>query len=280
MAIQWETREEWGSLKITPGEINTLRKGIVIHWAGPGNYASESRERNRELVRAIQRYHVGKEYYDIAYGSIVCADGVVMEGRTRQDNPYYRVGSNGTYASNSDYTSILCLRGDQDGPITQKELEVLAELVAWYRMQGYGPELKGHREIVATPCPGDAIYYQLPMIRQNADVIIANEGDIMNAEQMEELAALTAQKTVNKLLRAKMTDGALAADHPKREVSFYWLMSRIAGRTGRTNAALQVTAEEVAAAVRAELEAMDFGADTKFTIVAEDNQIVVKPVDG
>lgn len=105
---------------------------------------------------------------DLEYGSILCPCGILMEGRTEQERPMVRVGSNGTADANRRYTSVQMMLGTQEPP-TDLEITWLGEAVAWLRSKGWGPAVVGHRDLSPTSCPGDDLYAALPRIRAAAD---------------------------------------------------------------------------------------------------------------
>lgn len=150
------TRAEWGAALAT-GSLNLIQRnplGVVIHWEGP-KMGSYPHSKCAGKVRGIQRFHQGaRKWSDIAYNEVVCPHGVRFEGRG------YGVGSaaNGTNEANRERYAICVMVGKGD-PVTQECLQAVADAVADYRAHGHaGEDILGHRDCVATDCPGDFLY--------------------------------------------------------------------------------------------------------------------------
>src|SRR5580765_5878137 len=85
--IVFEPRHVWGALppKGNPGPFEAL-EGTVCHYtAGAAGYQVQPDEPHdwcRDQVRSIQRDHrSGPDQSDISYNALVCAHGVMFEGR-------------------------------------------------------------------------------------------------------------------------------------------------------------------------------------------------------
>lgn len=163
-----DTWAEWGCRPVTL-ERNPRPVGVAVHYPGPGWYAFDSHAKCREVVRAWDAQHRARGSRMLEYGAIICQHRIVLEGRNRASDPMTRVGSNGTYASNSSHLSVQLMRGTNDKPPTDMELRALGEWIALLRKAGAGGQVRGHRDFYATSCPGDPLYRALPTIDRYAD---------------------------------------------------------------------------------------------------------------
>ena len=150
------TREQWGALDPKrPLTSMATAKGCTVHYEGPrmGAYAHS---RCAGIVRAIQRSHmanVKQGWKDVAYNELACRHGVRYEGRGYRNEP----GANGTSAANRGSYAICALIGEGD-EVTPELKAALRDAIDDYRARGAGNALYGHRDHVATKCPGNALY--------------------------------------------------------------------------------------------------------------------------
>ena len=169
--VRRETREQ---LRMTPParrRDDTIRRGLVVHWPGvnwPGaDWSARDHSVCQQKWREWQAFHMSRGSNDIEYGSALCYHRVWMEGRIEFDRWDVRVGSNGTAEANYLYGSFSILIGPDD-PLTQDLLRAAGEVVREHRDHGFGNVLKGHRDIVQTTCPGDAVFRAIPLIEKYA----------------------------------------------------------------------------------------------------------------
>lgn len=179
------SRAQWGaneSLRRGAPEFAPLRRAIVHHTVTATN---ESDPVGR--VRAIYEFHTrGRGWSDIAYNFVVDGAGRVYEGRRGASGaPDGEDGSGrgviGAHAKghNTGSVGIAMLGTYSDGRVvpTDAALDAVAAVVAWK----FGPRsidprspgaLVGHRDVVATGCPGDGLYHRLPELRDRAQARI------------------------------------------------------------------------------------------------------------
>jgi len=151
----WVSRAEWGA-KPPSGSGNTLSahpKGHAIHWEGPTMGVPDHDECDN-VVRSIQTYHMTSNgLSDIAYNILVCQHGYQFEGRGKGKGS----AANGTTQANADWYAIcaMCGQGDPQGPDLIRGLQ---DAAATCRAWGAADGSTGHRDHVATECPGDSLY--------------------------------------------------------------------------------------------------------------------------
>ncbi|HEX6920680.1 MAG TPA: peptidoglycan recognition protein [Actinomycetes bacterium] len=190
-------RAGWGADEsISPEDPIYLPGGVVKavavhHTAGTNDYAcSES----ASIVRGIYAYHVQSQgWRDIGYNFLVDKCGTIFEGRKGGvDRPVY--GAH-TYGWNSETTGISMLGNYNEVAPSTAALTAVARIAGW-KLGQYGgdpagtvtltagatqkslagrsfvagtaytfPQVFGHRDGVATECPGDNLWAKLPTIR-------------------------------------------------------------------------------------------------------------------
>jgi N-acetyl-anhydromuramyl-L-alanine amidase AmpD len=116
-----------------------------------------------------QDHQINRRWAGIGYHYVIRKDGSIERGRPRQ----YR----GAHCPDFNWRSLgvhLCGNFELEEP-TPAQLESLALLLADL-CEIYGLEAEsivGHRDCLATACPGEALYARLPEIRDNVAVLVA-----------------------------------------------------------------------------------------------------------
>lgn len=150
-------RADWNALppKSNPGGFSSYDATVCHYTAANKGYAvPESGDHSRcvSQVQSIQRQHQAiANQSDIEYNALACNHGVLFEGRVKG----YKGGANGTASSNATMPSICCLLGVGDQPSDK-----MLNAVAWFHSRvesiaGRLLEMKKHKDIYATSCPGD-----------------------------------------------------------------------------------------------------------------------------
>lgn len=202
MPLIRETRQSWGARppkfrRYVPAAV-AATGGVAVHWPGiTGSMRGISHDQCHAFLRGWQAMHMAGNSNDLEYGSVICTHRRWMEGRTEFDNWLVRVGSNGTTASNDNFTSIQFMLGTDD-IITNEEIDWLAEAIATERKHGWGSRVVGHRYFVGTDCPGDSIMRALPEITRRADEW-GEEPMRLSDEDIDKIAEETAAR-VNRVL--------------------------------------------------------------------------------
>lgn len=175
------SRKEWGAdpkLMTWAPEYQPVRKFVVHHTATSDGGASPA-----AAIRAIYYYHaVTLGWGDIAYNYLIDRGGNVYEGRSGGPNA---VGAHaGPYSEGVDGIGLLGTY-DEVQP-SEPMLASLVSLIAWrarsqnvdplgtsFMVDRTLPNVFGHRDVMATDCPGEAMYGLLPSVRQRAAALPA-----------------------------------------------------------------------------------------------------------
>ncbi|MEU5980141.1 N-acetylmuramoyl-L-alanine amidase [Streptomyces sp. NPDC047315] len=154
--MQFVRRSDWGAPATAADRIAKVR-GVKIHYLGTA-YTSRAHDRCDDQVRAIRAAHLAdkaENYSDIAYNLLVCEHGYVFEGR----GAYRRTGANGNPTLNVRHYAVCALLGSKGlATPTDAMLHGLRDAIEYLREHGAGLEVQGHRDGIATKCPGDALY--------------------------------------------------------------------------------------------------------------------------
>jgi hypothetical protein len=166
---------------------------FVHHTAGTNDYSCTD---SAAIVRGILAYHVQSQHWnDIGYNFLVDKCGKLFEGRRGGvDKPV--LGAH-TYGFNTDSAAVAVLGTYIKDRIPAVTQTVIAQVAA-YKLGRYGfdpstsarltesapdgkfpkgttvsfARISGHRDAVATECPGDALYAQLADIRTDAASVV------------------------------------------------------------------------------------------------------------
>jgi hypothetical protein len=185
------TRAQWGASSCPPRaapEYGTVKAAYIHHTVSTNDY---SRDEAKDIVLAICRYHRNSNgWNDIGYNFLVDKYGTLYEGRAGGiDRAVVGAQAQGF----NDQTTGISNIGDYSSvPQTSVALDAMARLIRWkLPIQGVPTAGKvtltsnggdtnrypagakvtvdrvlGHRDTGETACPGDALYAQLPDLRQ------------------------------------------------------------------------------------------------------------------
>lgn len=158
------SRAQWGAMK--PTSVTVLMPSqvtaIAYHYSGSDADEQSDHRNCAPRVRSIQRGHMSKSasdpskpWSDGAYSYIVCKHGYVFEMRG------FERRTAATGPANS-YALAVCFLGDDSAgrdDVTAAGRQGLLEITRY--IQSKRPLARkriGHRDIMATQCPGDEIY--------------------------------------------------------------------------------------------------------------------------
>lgn len=129
---------------------------IVFHYTAALSDQRESHADCPVRIRGVQAFHQGgRGWNDIAYNFLVCRHGWIFEGRGIDAK------SAATGADNNHTVAVCFLGADKEGrdDVTAAGRAALVEITRWIRQRRPAVKLtRGHRDFMATSCPGDEIY--------------------------------------------------------------------------------------------------------------------------
>ncbi|GAA2611017.1 N-acetylmuramoyl-L-alanine amidase [Paractinoplanes durhamensis] len=192
------SRSAWSAdetlVTTTISVASEVRVVFVHHTAESNNYSCTD---SAAIVRAIQKYHVKSNgWSDIGYNFLVDKCGTLFEGR-RGGVTKPIIGAH-TYGFNTYSAGIAVLGNysttDSPGPAEKTIAQVAAARLGAYQYNpattgqltenapdGKFPQgqvvtfqrISGHRDGVATECPGNNLYARLPAIRAEAVNVVS-----------------------------------------------------------------------------------------------------------
>jgi N-acetylmuramoyl-L-alanine amidase-like protein len=193
------TRAQWGAAapRAQPS-YGDVQLAFVHHTVSLNDYTPED---SPAIVRGIQRYHQKSNgWNDIGYNFLVDRYGTVFEGRAGGiDQPVTGAQAQGY---NSASTGVASIGTHSSEPLTAEAFEAVASIVAWKLSFHQRPtegavtvtsaggasnryasgrrvtlqRISGHRDGDSTSCPGQALYDQLPALRQRASELAFSTG--------------------------------------------------------------------------------------------------------
>lgn len=159
------SRVDWGAMppRSPLAVASTPGDSLVVHHTG-GGAAPSSVEDACAMLRGIQASHQNGEYSDIAYNMAVDNFGNIYTLRGMD-----MVGA-ATYGHNHHTRAVVWLGNSDVSPPSAAALQAIAAL---YKSQvgvnlTADASITGHRDWVATACPGETLYSQLDTVRSFA----------------------------------------------------------------------------------------------------------------
>lgn len=149
------TRAQWGARapKSTGNAISAHPLGVAVHYsaANLGTYPDSTCD---DKVRGIQDYHMDhNDWADGAYSYVVCPHGNIYEMRGTGKGS----AANGTTKANLERYAVCALGGPKDTPSVLM-LDGIGTAIGMCRKAGAGSSVVGHRDLISTACPGNALY--------------------------------------------------------------------------------------------------------------------------
>lgn len=144
------------ALRGTPPRINARKiTELTIHYTGAPSI-NVTRTEVPTLIKRIEANHFGRPDEDmsaIGYNFLIDEFGRTWEGRGWS----YRNGANGE--GNDISVSVCILVGEKDNKIGPDVINAVRDLRAQVEKRFKRPiTVRGHRDHIATSCPGPAIY--------------------------------------------------------------------------------------------------------------------------
>lgn len=136
---------------------------LVIHYSASGADEQADHRNCAARVRGIQRYHMDTQgWADIAYNWLVCRHGHIFQGRG------WGVRSAATGEANSHTVAVCFLGNDTPGraDVTPEAKAAIREVYEFVKRRTPRRIVaRGHRDYMATSCPGDELYRFLKTLR-------------------------------------------------------------------------------------------------------------------
>lgn len=150
--MRYVTRTQWGGPTWTTrvGTVPwTARTELVVHWHG----GAPAVDRGPGVPRAVDRMHRDRGWAGIGYSWVVDQDGVIYEGRGWTAQGAHATGHN------ASGIGILVAVGEGGPPPTAAALAAVREIADEADARA-GRRLRrvGHRDLMATECPGDTLH--------------------------------------------------------------------------------------------------------------------------
>lgn len=164
------TRAEWGARHPGPTQWQRTPLEAFVHHTDT-RFAGriESLDQMMAHVRAIQNQHMDdNDWSDIGYAFVVFQPGarhdhaIAFKGRALDSRPAAQLGHN-------DRTLPIAVVGDGNRELMDRNTRFVIESL----IRTFGPDVKrigGHRDVVATNCPGDHFYGAIPQIAAALDL--------------------------------------------------------------------------------------------------------------
>ncbi|MCT2584473.1 peptidoglycan recognition protein family protein [Actinophytocola gossypii] len=151
------TRSQWGARapRSVSNNITPQNGGVTVHYVGAGNVARPNHADCAAQVRGIQNYHMDTNgWSDIAYTHMVCQHDYIFVAR----GPHVRTAANGTTSGNQNWYAVCALVGAADS-LTEGLTTAIKSAISSLRSGGNAADpINGHRDHLATSCPGDPLY--------------------------------------------------------------------------------------------------------------------------
>jgi hypothetical protein len=171
---QWGVDPSLGDQCWAPKYGRTIKMVFVHHTAESNNY---SEDESASIVRGIYAYHTqSRAWCDIGYNFLVDRYGNVFQGRRGGIRKPVRGAHAGDYNVGTAGISLMGNFEHATPPRVMKR--ALVRVIAWRLGTSYRPargwtkvynskfrRISGHRDAMATACPGQVVYNWLPTLR-------------------------------------------------------------------------------------------------------------------
>ncbi|MCL4424638.1 MAG: N-acetylmuramoyl-L-alanine amidase [Firmicutes bacterium] len=166
----WD-RRTWGAMEPTTNlpPLGPVTRVTVHHTVS-------TRKDPLVEIKDIQLYHITKEpepFSDIGYHYVIDrAENIdgrdIYQGRKPQSDGGLSLGAH-VAGHNTGNIGVAVLGNYDQEDLSPGQQQVLEELLAWLSYKYDIPihQIKGHRDLNVTDCPGDHIYDRLPALREN-----------------------------------------------------------------------------------------------------------------
>ncbi|MER7013663.1 N-acetylmuramoyl-L-alanine amidase [Saccharopolyspora sp. NPDC000359] len=172
---------EWGAREpSSPVQVLDQRPvKIVVHHTATPNSEDTSQEHAVSLARQIQDYHMDSNgWIDTGQNFTNSRGGWLLEGRHKSLS-VLESGDQHVLGAHAGEQNSVSLGIENEGTYTEASVpgalwDSLVELCS-YMVSQYGiepGEIYGHRDFMATECPGDVLYARLPELREEVGAAV------------------------------------------------------------------------------------------------------------
>lgn len=172
---RYVTRSQLGWSSTSPASYAEPRSGLVVHYDSANQgLAGKSHSSCLSYWKNTRAFHTGpsRGWDDIGYSFMACPHAYILEGRGLNRQQAAQPGGNATHYS-------VTLATGPDDEVTEDQINAVRALRQWL-MQDHGVAgvVLGHRDFIATSCPGDKAYR---MVRDGTfEQPPGAEGDLMS----------------------------------------------------------------------------------------------------
>jgi hypothetical protein len=159
----------WGARapQCTISTMSALNRAVIHHTANTSDYNTTSESDTKPKVRAIQNYHMDVNgWCDIGYHFLVNKQGNIFSGR--KDSGTFSIIVRGAHdGCNTDSFGFNLMGNYDSNAVTAAGKDALANIIARRMPGGWNPtgtgttycngvtdKVIGHRQVLATACPG------------------------------------------------------------------------------------------------------------------------------
>ena len=160
-------RIAWTTTKAGGDRQHPLNPILFVHYSDSPGRSLDTFAEQRDAIRAIRDYHVNtRGWSDIGYSYVLTqpwgtrAGKVrVWTGRGRYRIPAAQMGAN--------YGNLaVCVIGNAHEPVAKRTVGAIADLAKRVGAR----DIKGHRDVNDTDCPGDRLYALIPQMKRLASL--------------------------------------------------------------------------------------------------------------
>jgi N-acetylmuramoyl-L-alanine amidase len=171
---EWNAEPPRGTIQV----LDPRPTKIIIHHTASANSTDYSRAHAFQLARNIQQWHFARGWIDSGQHFTISRGGYIMAGRHKSKTVLIdgRDHVLGAHCSGQNEVSVGI---ENEGTYTNVQIRdehynKLVKMCA-YICQQYGippRRIRGHRDFVATQCPGDRLYARLPRLRDDVRALL------------------------------------------------------------------------------------------------------------
>jgi hypothetical protein len=224
-------RSAWGAAPYrgTPDPANGLDKAVIHHTVNGNGYSASQVP---SMLRSIQAYHQGaRGWDDIGYNFVIDRFGTVWEGRAR--SLYEPIIGAHALNHNTRSVGVAYLGDGTSTPLSSNAVSRLGRFLGWkMTLHGARPthgNIKGHRDVGQSSCPGSAIYSQLGTIRSRAIAQSPPRGPAFDVSNSHPLASRL-RWALDANIVERRRDGTFKPGLPGNRGDFIFWLWRLAGR--------------------------------------------------